>query len=340
MAEVQGALLQQWVLLGTWTQVCERLLRVAAELNRRREAGQITVVQWNRAYELLSRALHRIQELVPPTTSAPAVLVATVPGDPVQIVPSGLELCLAEAGWRTRWGGPASPSDLETELAREAAPAVIVCGSAYASPAELARLGAQLLALSRRRRLPLAFMGLGRWPEALVAAGRCLSFEAVGAWLEGGRRAEGVAMVGERAGGSAARPGPRWSPELAIGHSEIDAQHAALYRHVERFLEAVHRGVDRAQMSSVMAYIGEYITSHFRVEEEAMRQAGYPEVERHVSEHEWFTRSSARLAREFDLGADHLPVARELGVFLVSWLELHTAMSDQRFGDFLRASPA
>ena len=78
-----------------------------------------------------------------------------------------------------------------------------------------------------------------------------------------------------------------WSPSLAIGVEEIDAQHEELFRRAERLVRALRTG-DRAGVDALFTYLAGYAEKHFLVEERLMEGAGYPGLAAHRAAHARF----------------------------------------------------
>jgi hemerythrin len=93
--------------------------------------------------------------------------------------------------------------------------------------------------------------------------------------------------------------------------------------------------VGRADVARMLRFLGEYVASHFRTEEQVMREVGHPDLTEHTWEHERFTRRFLALTRALEGRGDHRAGAAALGTFLADWLELHVGGSDQRLRELL-----
>ena len=88
--------------------------------------------------------------------------------------------------------------------------------------------------------------------------------------------------------GSAAMSPIQWSPALAVGVPEIDAQHQELFRRAERLITAL-RGGDRAEVTPLVRYLTDYAVEHFAAEERFMREIGFLRPRKNERYQHWLT---------------------------------------------------
>ncbi|MHB9035807.1 MAG: hemerythrin domain-containing protein, partial [Armatimonadota bacterium] len=55
----------------------------------------------------------------------------------------------------------------------------------------------------------------------------------------------------------------QWTPDLAVGVREIDDQHRELFKRVNDLLEAMSKGKGRDEIAKVVAFLGNYVVTHF-----------------------------------------------------------------------------
>ncbi len=127
----------------------------------------------------------------------------------------------------------------------------------------------------------------------------------------------------------------QWSSVLAVGVPEIDAQHEELFLRVDRLHDAM-LARDRAGAVELIGYLGEYVRTHFGMEEGLMRAVGYPEREPHADEHARFAAAvvglQRALAEEGATAALVLRLEREVS----GWLRRHVYTADQALGAWIR----
>lgn len=127
-----------------------------------------------------------------------------------------------------------------------------------------------------------------------------------------------------------------WTPSLAIGVAEIDAQHQTLFERAGRFEAAVMAGEPYERLEALFAFLASYAVEHFASEERFMSGVGYPGLADHVKEHSEFKRILGSLVPQWDSEGESAAMLIALLGFLDSWLTAHVANSDQRIGDFVR----
>ena len=122
----------------------------------------------------------------------------------------------------------------------------------------------------------------------------------------------------------------QWKKEYEIGLSKIDAQHRTLVDMLNKLYAAKKSDQAQQVVEEILDELLQYTKTHFSDEEAAMREANYPDLDKHRYEHIDLTDQVIMLH-----GDD--PVTFELLNFLNEWLKVHLSGSDQEFGIFMRA---
>ena len=128
-----------------------------------------------------------------------------------------------------------------------------------------------------------------------------------------------------------------WTPALAVGIDEIDAQHRELFRRINLFLTALAEKRGRDELTPLVRYLDEYVRTHFGEEQLMMEFSFYPGLGEHLAEHQHFEEELTRLAAELDATGPTYGLAKGLVALLVDWLQTHVSTTDRRFGSFLAA---
>jgi excisionase family DNA binding protein len=181
---LRSRLFELRVRLGSWWAVAERLMPALFEVQRRRDAGEITALHFQCGVDRLDRAAGWALAHIPRLPDAPVALLVCVPHDRLNVTLALLELCMGEQGWRTRWAGPASSDDIAEELERRRPDALVVGACLRSAPDIVERQARELPPIAARAGVPLAFVGLGEWPDAAAGAFRLHGFPDARAWLE------------------------------------------------------------------------------------------------------------------------------------------------------------
>jgi hemerythrin len=118
-----------------------------------------------------------------------------------------------------------------------------------------------------------------------------------------------------------------WSTKFAIGIAEIDAEHAMLFRCLDKLMINLHTSYGSDLISEALDGLSEYTRVHFKVEECIMRLVGYPDLAAHKADHEFFAKELANFrARSMDPN-----IARVMVAFLTEWLINHIDSADRKY---------
>jgi hemerythrin len=128
----------------------------------------------------------------------------------------------------------------------------------------------------------------------------------------------------------------QWTPALAVGVADIDAQHQELFRRAERLIAALRSG-DRGEVLPLLAYLDDYVAHHFEVEERLMKAIAYPNREVHVAAHEAFRADFAAFVADFRRTGPTALVALTIHNWLSDWLRMHICGVDQELGRWMAA---
>ncbi len=128
----------------------------------------------------------------------------------------------------------------------------------------------------------------------------------------------------------------QWSPSLAVGVPEIDAQHQELFRRAERLVTALRAG-DRGEVEPLVRYLTDYVVEHFSAEERYMREIGYPGLEGHRAAHEAFRHDLAEMVADYGRKGPTPLVALSMHNWLSDWLRRHVSGLDVEIGRFADA---
>ncbi len=128
----------------------------------------------------------------------------------------------------------------------------------------------------------------------------------------------------------------QWSPSLAIGVPEIDAQHQELFRRAERLITALRSG-DRREVDPLVRYLRDYVVEHFSAEERYMREIGFPGLVGHRAAHDAFREDFAEMLADYERKGPTPLVALSMHNWLSDWLRRHVGGLDVEIGRFADA---
>jgi hemerythrin len=131
----------------------------------------------------------------------------------------------------------------------------------------------------------------------------------------------------------------RWSPQMAVGVEEIDAQHQEIFRRAAEADEALSGGRSAAETDELVGFLVSYCETHFAHEQRLMSRVQYPGLAQHLPQHAWFVKEVRAARKALAEGAPDEEVAERLNELLLSWLVKHIGTFDRALADWLRANP-
>ena len=127
-----------------------------------------------------------------------------------------------------------------------------------------------------------------------------------------------------------------WVPaEYSVGVPVFDEDHKQLAGLINDIHVALIRDRDRARAGLIMEDLIQEIRAHFYREEQAMEEAGYPDLEVHTLEHQALLKEARELARQLYAGTLSALV---FPTFMKNWLMVHTRATDRKYTACLRAN--
>lgn len=124
-----------------------------------------------------------------------------------------------------------------------------------------------------------------------------------------------------------------WNPAWEVGHREIDRQHRELFSRMVKLADAIEQGGEFAEMERTLLQLGDYVETHFAMEEGLMVAAGYSGLEPHRDAHDAMRERVRSLVQDYLEGRQALPM--EVMDFLISWLVDHLGSEDRRMAAHL-----
>jgi hemerythrin-like metal-binding protein len=123
-----------------------------------------------------------------------------------------------------------------------------------------------------------------------------------------------------------------WSEALSIGKMEIDAEHKQLIRISNSLLRAMQEGRNKNDIAKILHELREYTVFHFTNEEEYMRSIGYPDLAKHMEEHNILKRRVKDFQHSVFIGEKvEFGPLREM---LKDWLVGHILSCDLRIKEY------
>lgn len=126
-----------------------------------------------------------------------------------------------------------------------------------------------------------------------------------------------------------------WTDDLIVGIDEIDAQHRALFQHLEALLNACVEGKEQDEVLKMLGFLDGYVIAHFDTEEKLQREYDYPGYRSHRAEHVAFLHHLSNLKKEIEGKGPTRNLVLEMNQMLIDWLKRHILDVDRAAGLYL-----
>lgn len=125
----------------------------------------------------------------------------------------------------------------------------------------------------------------------------------------------------------------QWRDSYNTGVEQFDREHHKIVELIDVLFTCVRDKKESSEVTEAIAELVEYTTYHFDNEEQAMKQADYPELESHQEKH----RMLKERALEFQAIGPTIEreKVREFYQFLRAWLVDHIVRCDKKYSEFL-----
>ena len=124
-----------------------------------------------------------------------------------------------------------------------------------------------------------------------------------------------------------------WTEQLRIGVDNVDREHERMAADFNAVVAALGTSDDRRLLERMLDTFVKTTASHFATEETEMEQAGFEDLEVHQERHQLYLARLQHLNDKFRNGAN---IKDDLTSYFASWISHHVAVTDRKFGDFLK----
>ncbi len=103
-------------------------------------------------------------------------------------------------------------------------------------------------------------------------------------------------------------------------------------------LSAMAQGKGKDEVGKVIAFLADYVTKHFKAEEEIMEKHNYGGISSQKTEHAQFIRDFSDLKKDFGKNGVTTHLVLQVQNKLCNWLKNHIGNEDKKIGMFLKKS--
>jgi hemerythrin len=131
-----------------------------------------------------------------------------------------------------------------------------------------------------------------------------------------------------------------WQDDLATGIELIDEQHKGIFARFAEFKTACDEGSAKEDIVKLLLFLEDYTRDHFREEEEALQEAGYPGLSAQQEAHKMFLNEIADLKRKIGEDGPAMSEILDMKRLLIRWLIQHIKHQDMAYVDLLKGRVA
>jgi len=128
----------------------------------------------------------------------------------------------------------------------------------------------------------------------------------------------------------------QWTENLAVGILEIDNQHKELFDRINVLFEACNQGKGRAQIERTIAFLEEYVETHFTAEEQYMLKTRYPDRGSHQRQHGVFRKNLSDIKRQLVEEGPGIHLIILTNHMVIDWLKNHIRTLDRSYGIYIQ----
>jgi len=124
-----------------------------------------------------------------------------------------------------------------------------------------------------------------------------------------------------------------WKDYYSVGHPRLDTEHKQIIGVINALYDAMQQGPGRQAIKPLLDRLCQYTVSHFKDEEQVMRERNYPELAQHRALHEAIRRKTFDLREHADL-----VTGRDLLRYLKEWWLGHIQSEDKKYEPYMECA--
>lgn len=135
-----------------------------------------------------------------------------------------------------------------------------------------------------------------------------------------------------------------WKDKYKVGVPLIDEQHEELFQRVTDFVETLRSAGEWEQkvpkVNETLAFMKDYVVTHFHDEEAYQQEIGYPGFEAHRKIHNDMVSYVVAVAGQFEEEGHKQELMQQFAGKLLAWLINHVAADDQKIAVYAKEKGA
>jgi hemerythrin len=130
----------------------------------------------------------------------------------------------------------------------------------------------------------------------------------------------------------------KWNAGFEIGVQSIDDDHKNIIEHFEKLYSLMKSGQGHAYYPEFLAFLEEYVDTHFEREEALQREIEYDDYEHHLQLHNEFKIKVKELIMEHGKEVATNSDLIKINLFIKDWLIHHILLVDYKIGLFMSST--
>ncbi|MFC1744317.1 bacteriohemerythrin [Candidatus Riflebacteria bacterium] len=124
-----------------------------------------------------------------------------------------------------------------------------------------------------------------------------------------------------------------WEDYFSVKVEHLDNEHKLLFGLINRLHDGISEGKEQEVMLPILIELGDYTKFHFSNEENYLKKYDFPDLDKHVIQHEIFIKKILDFQNEFLKKKPHMAI--DILCFLNEWFINHVTRADQQYSKFL-----
>jgi len=120
----------------------------------------------------------------------------------------------------------------------------------------------------------------------------------------------------------------------------LDDQTKELFGRVNDFIMAMMQGQEGYEVERLFDFVDNFIGDHFHQEEETLKSYSFPDLKRHMAQHEYFRRAFRTIKDTYLITGLNEDLLRKVHLNIVSWLIAHVSKTDKEWAEYIKNSPS
>jgi hemerythrin len=125
-----------------------------------------------------------------------------------------------------------------------------------------------------------------------------------------------------------------WNNAFSVGVQKIDEHHMKLFSITNMLFDSMQGAQNREVIGSVLKELQQYVVYHFKAEESLMKMYNYPDLNKHILEHQEAIHKVTKFVLAYERGGQNIDI--ELLKFLSDLIQNHILQTDRNYIPYIQ----